>query len=163
MTSNLKVFLEKIRKETFKVDTEYVDISGILSKKGPYNQVFTTLMYAESETRGLLYFLWLMKEAIKIENSDIETLRLIFKKLLNQIIEFNFSEKRMGFKYTTNLLKEMENLVNENISREDLISIIKALIQFVGKINFRIDREIPWHLLIETYKEYSKEHPSNLV
>ena len=156
MAKNFDLLINRLKEETKKLDNKYEEIQRMLARKGPYDQTFTTLMYVESETRVLLFFLWIIRKSTTIENTDIGTLRIVTHELLTQITEFLFNEKRTGFKNLHKILGEAKKALNENISRGQMFTLIEVLIQFIGKLNFMIDNEIPWYPLIETYKQCAR-------
>ena len=158
MAKKLSAISNMIKEETVKINITYEDIKRLFAKKGPYSQSFTIVMYSESETRVILYFLWILRKLTRTENADLNTVVFITYELLEQMTQFFFNEKRVGLKTIPNIITGAKKAMEEPVSWEELNSFLDALLHFFGKLNFIIDSKIPWFELAETFdKNINKE------
>jgi hypothetical protein len=124
----------------------------LLKKRmGARNQNLTTLIYAESDTRALVKSLFLLRELCLSEEIDLDTL-----KKVTTIFLVNDQSRALRYYRMEELAHYLREVI-EGLNHVDSIRAYKSLIEevlfYIGRLNFWIDKEIPWSFLSSVFME----------
>ena len=110
--------------------------------KGAYLNICSPILYAESETREMIDYLWNIKTLIEQDKIDLYSA----KSLINKIMDFKLQKWLVWyhFRSITNIMKEVEKGIERSSNKEELLSVLSLFQIFIGKINFWLDSLIPW-------------------
>ena len=125
------------------------DIEALTKRTGAKNQRLTPLIYAESDTRALVKCLSYLREISMTEDLDLNTLKVITSIFLqndqSRAIRYYQMEGYAQF------LEKSRAAVNEANSILEYRQVIEEVLIYAGRLNFWIDREIPWASLASTF------------
>jgi hypothetical protein len=125
------------------------DIEALKKRTGAKNQRLTPLIYAESDTRALVKCLSYLREISMTEDLDLNTLKIITSIFLQNDQSRAIRYYRMeGY---AQFLEKSRAAVNEANSILEYRQVIEEALIYSGRINFWIDREIPWASLASTF------------
>lgn len=136
--------LQHLKEETKKVwSSEPQDMKKMKEKVvGAFEHTGPVLLYAESETREIIEYLWNLKAMALQESIPIEYLRV----LVCQILDSKADKWRRWYK-----MKEIPELMDRvslafrNVEKgKDFVELIEAFLLYIGRINFWLDSTIPW-------------------
>jgi len=130
-------------------NTEPHEVKKLLKIRS-YGQNCMVVLYAESETRQLVDFLYCLKVATKREKVELESIKEITKVLL----EFYASKFNGWYQMsdTANLFKEIISAIDEITDKVNFNMLLEELLLYVGRLNFWIEVKIPWYAIIGIYE-----------
>ena len=131
-------------------ETEPDEVRKLLKTMGSYEQNCTLMLYAESETRQLVDFLYCLRDAAKKEEVTLESI----KAITNVVLEF-YAEKFDGWyhmTYTVRLFRDAVSAVGQMVDKAEYNALLEELLLYVGKLNLWIEVKIPWYEIIGTYE-----------
>lgn len=127
------------------------DLESLKKRMGARNQNLTTLIYAESDTRALVKSLFLLRELCLSEEIDLDTL-----KKVTTIFLVNDQSRALRYYRMEELAHYLREVI-EDLNHVDSIRAYKSLIEevlfYMGRLNFWIDKEIPWSFLSSVFME----------
>lgn len=110
--------------------------------KGAFCQISPAILYAESETREMVDYLWYFKNLVASGEIDLGAAKAVVCKVL----DLKQDKWRRWYK-----LEEVTSVIRETIlgleaaeTREEFLSALEPLQIYIGKYNFWLDNCIPW-------------------
>lgn len=131
-------------------ETEPNEVRKLLKTMGSYEQNCMLMLYAESETRQLVDFLYCLRDAAKREEVTLESI----KAITNVALEF-YAEKFDGWYHMTDtvrLFRDAISAVGQMVDKVEYNALLEELLLYVGKLNLWIEVKIPWYEIIGTYE-----------
>lgn len=134
--------LEKKFRENWLKEPEDVKRLRIGQVQGTYRQIASPIIYAESETREMVDYLWLLIDLIKEDKCDINSA----KNTITCFLEYKLNKWSAWYKTEeiTVLFKEVILAMEKSSNKEEILSLLIPLQMFIGKVNFWLDASIPW-------------------
>jgi len=134
--------LEKKFKENWYKEPEDVKRLRTGQVQGAYRQICGPILYAESETREMTDYLWLLIGSIKEDKCDINSA----KNIITCFLEYKLKKWSAWYKIEEIkiLFKEVILAIEKSTNKEEILSLLTPLQMFIGKVNFWLDTSIPW-------------------
>lgn len=131
-------------------NTKPKEVDQALAKtRGTYGQSFFPAIYAESTTRDLVSTLMSMRDAAKREDTDSNTLKILFVKLLDMPLAYC---EWCGLDDTINLLQRVCAEIEKVNSKEGLVTMLELLVIYFNRLNYWIDENVPWFEILSVYE-----------
>jgi len=155
--------LQYLRDETKVVwSSEPRDVKKIREKVlGAFRHTGPVVLYAESETREIVDYLWHLKAAAHEGSVPPQHLKV----LVCRILDSKADKWRRWYKMEEipQLMEEVSRGLRNVEKGEDLVELIEAFLLYIGRVNFWLDSAIPW-LSISSVFDWDiatdREHPS---
>lgn len=137
--------LERKFRENWLTEPEDVKRLRIGQVQGTYRQIAGPIIYAESETREMVDYLWLLIGLVKEDKCDINSA----KNTITCFLEYKLDKWSAWYKIEeiAVLFKEVILAMEKSTNKEEILSLLTPLQMFIGKVNFWLDASIPWDSL----------------
>lgn len=148
----MRDLLKEIQKETKKIwINKPEDINLMLVRKGPRGYNFTVCDYAAGATNAIVYFFHCIRITLKKEETvDLKTLIALTCNLLN--IEASRYRRYYNMRTSPELIEKVVDILRNKVKSVDEFSeILDTLTIYIGKLNYWLDLEVPWHELSVEY------------
>lgn len=147
MNENVQVksivkILQNAIKDNWLSEPEDVKKLKLGSVKGAYEHISNAILYAESETREMVEYLWYIKIMTEKEEIGFNVAKVITSKILDS--KQDKWIKWYNFEKVSVIIKKAVIGINETKSKDEFLSILEPLQIFIGKINFWLDSLVPW-------------------
>jgi len=129
--------------------TEPEDAKKIKSIQGAYYQFAPFLLYAESETRECVDYLWNFRNLVRDPKQNVENL----KPVLERMLEFKADKWIRWYKMEKipALMRQAASAVHDVQNREEMLALVDGLLHYIGRFNFWLDSNIPWLAISSVY------------
>ncbi len=136
--------LENLKEETKAIwSSEPQDIKKMKEEVvGAFEHTGPVFLYAESETREIIEYLWNLKALAVRQSIPTEYL----KTLVCNILDSKADKWRRWYKMDEiPELMDRVSLAFRNVEKEkDFVELTEAFLLYIGRINFWLDSTIPW-------------------
>lgn len=122
--------------------SEPEDLKKLKTVQGAYYHSAPIKLYAESETRECVDYLWYFRLLTRDSKQNFEHL----KPVLAGMLEFKADKWIRYYKLerTPTLMRQAAAAVQDLQSREEMVELLDALLQYINRFNFWLDSTIPW-------------------
>jgi len=122
------------------------EVEKIKNQLGTMGVYATTLLYAESESRELVDYLFILRQAATKGPDKVSD---GLKALTKDMLEFKADKWVRWYKIekTPNLLREVASAVEVVDTKEEYLKLISATWQYINKWNYWLDLQVPWHAI----------------
>lgn len=137
------VAIKKLEEERDRMwSSEPDDLKKLKTIKGAYYQYSPNKLYAESETRECVDYLWNLRTLVRDPKQNFEHL----KPVLSGMLEFKADKWIRWYKLekTPALMRQAAGAVQDLQSREEMVELLNWLLQYMNRFNFWLDTTIPW-------------------
>ncbi len=147
--------LENAIHENWLYEPQDVKKMRIGKLRGVYNNLCSPILYAESETREMVDYLWNIKCLTEESEIDLESA----KKITCKILDFKLKKWVIwyNFEIISELIKKAILGLKKSITKEEFISVLNPLSILIGKYNFWLDSLIPWQNISSIFDLVLKE------
>jgi len=119
---------------------------------GAYRHSAPAILYAESETREIIDYLWTLRRLMKSSEVPLASL----SKVILALLELKADKWGRWYKLqdVPRVLRRVADaLRNFDGTEGDCLELIDLLLLYIGKFNFWLDGNIPW-LAVSTVFDY---------
>jgi len=119
---------------------------------GAYRHSAPVILYAESETREFIDYLWTLRRLMKSPEVSLASVSTIVSTLLELKADkwdrwYKLKDVPRALRGVAEALRSFEG------TEEEYIELIDLLLLYIGKFNFWLDANIPW-LAVSTAFDY---------
>jgi len=134
--------LQKAIQDNWLLEPEDVKKLKMGGVQGAYRHISTAILYAESETREAVDYLWYIKGLLEQDKIDLNSAKVITCRILD--LKQDKWIRWYGLEKVPAIIKHSILGLEKAESKEEFLSILALLQIFIGKINFWLDSAIPW-------------------
>lgn len=129
--------------------TEPEDVKKVKTVRGAYYHSAPFLLYAESETRECVDYLWYLRTIVRDPKQSFEHL----KPALAGILELKADKWIRWYKMekTPALMRQAAAAIQDLQSKEEMVELLNGLLQYMNRLNFWFDTNIPWLAISSVY------------
>jgi len=142
---------EKIKRERGRIWLDPAeDLDSLKKSKGAKGMRWPVVAWAESDSRELEMFLWILRCSSQSDATNVESLKVLLSTALSLYAQRFDSWYNM--KRTSQILKEAEQCVKSIQTKEEYLTFTDELMLYVGRMSFWLDTLIPWNEMSTLYE-----------
>lgn len=122
---------------------------GAFYRPGP------VILYAESETREILDYLWYFRLAAKQGVAPLAVLQRVASFVVGQ--KADKLEAWYKLKHTAAIVRDGLSEMEAADDQEDYVAVIDALLVYLSRFNYWLDSVIPWAAVSGVFDEHLRQ------
>ena len=154
---SVKEAIEMIDTERKKIWTEEpsLELTKALSVPGTFGNHYATLMYLETDTRGIMDHFYCFNQVSLEDDVDLRTLSTLASDAIG-FFRFRWDGGEHWFRSGSapyRVLTATIEALKEVNSKEEFRALISSLALYIGRINWYVDAKIPWAEFAKYFEE----------
>jgi len=123
--------------------------ASFLTAKGSGDSTFFPCLYGNFEARACHHALYTFRQTLRGGDADFPTIKLLTRNYLTNYLPYlNWPKLHDSEKFIKAVAEDLSAIESEN----EFIQLLEELILYVGRLNYWIDQNMPWHELVQSYE-----------
>jgi len=124
------------------------DLKRLINLKLPPCGTFAPIEHAFGETKALAFFLFDIREMVRMGEIPIDYLKTVTKRIVER---YRDRFRNWELNETIKLLDEFLSVLDEIRTINEFVDIVDEVIIYLSRLNYWIDIKIPWIEINKTF------------